>query len=70
MVETAKAIRDYSNGPGRNDGSWDQGVVVGVGSVQTVDITQWCAGEGLPWLGRSSFHISGFCKLPVKLLVA
>lgn len=70
MAETAKAVRDYSNGPGRNDGGWDQGVVMGVGSMQTVHITQWCAGEGLHWLGRASFPISGFCKLPVKLLVA
>lgn len=29
VVETGKPVRDYSDGAGRHDGGWDQGLVVG-----------------------------------------
>lgn len=29
MPETGKPVRDYSSGAGRDDGVWDQGVVMG-----------------------------------------
>ena len=30
MPETGKPVRDHSGGAGRDDGVWDQGVVMGV----------------------------------------
>ena len=45
MVETGNPVRDYSDGAGRDDGGWDQGVAVGETCADYGSISVVCRGR-------------------------